>query len=70
MREELPDQIKLARDAIRLTEAERKTTYKMLLNAEIILQMKDMSEMTKEFLKTVQVLSKQMVANTGINVAR
>lgn len=57
MREELPDQAALAREALRATMSERKRTYKMLLTAEVIAQMKDTALMTKEFLSAVQVLS-------------
>ena len=49
MREELPEQIKLAKEALKMTISERKRTYKMLLNAQIISQMKDMTAMTNEF---------------------
>lgn len=70
IREELPEQIKLAKQALKMTVAERKRTYQMLLNAEIISQMKDMTEMTAEFLKAVQVLSKDIAQDTGINTAK
>lgn len=56
MRENLPEQVKLAKDAYKLTVAEEKRTMKMLLNAQIIAQMKDMTQMTKEFLGAVQIL--------------
>lgn len=70
IREELPEQIALARQALKVTIAERKRTYKMLLNAEIISQMKDMTSMTGEFLGAVQILSKEIAQNTGLNVAK
>lgn len=70
IREELPEQIKLAKQALKLTVAERKRTYQMLLNAEIISQMKDMTAMTTEFLQAVQVLSKDIARDTGINTAK
>lgn len=70
MREELPEQLSLAKQALKLTIAERKRTYKMLLNAEIISQMKDMTSMTGEFLGAVQVLSREIAQNTGINMTK
>lgn len=68
IREDLPDQIKLAKEAIKLTESERKRTYKMLLNAKIVSQMKDMTEMTGEFLKAMQVISKDIASTTTADV--
>ena len=41
IREQLPDQEKLAKEALKMTISERKRTYKMLLNAQIISQMKE-----------------------------
>lgn len=55
--ENLPEQIKLAKDALKMTISERKRTMKMLLNAQIISQMRDMSAMTGEFLKAVHNIS-------------
>lgn len=70
IREELPEQIKLAKQALKLTVAERKRTYQMLLNAEIISQMKDMTAMTTEFLQAVQVLSRDIAKDSGINTTK
>ena len=69
MREGLPEQIKLAKEALKMTVSERKRTYKMLLNAQIISQMKDMSAMTSEFLKAIQIISKDIAgsANADMN---
>ena len=69
MREELPDQIKLAEKALSLTISERKRTYKMLLNAQIISQMKDMSAMTGEFLKAIQIISKDISKTTDTDMS-
>ena len=55
--ENLPEQIKLAKDALKMTISERKRTMKMLLNAQIISQMRDMTAMTGEFLKAVHNIS-------------
>ena len=70
MREELPDQIKLAEEALRMTISERKRTYKMLLNAQIISQMKDMAGMTNEFLGAIQVLSKDISKGTTADMSK
>ena len=64
MREELPEQIKLAKEALKMTISERKRTYKMLLNAQIISQMKDMTAMTNEFLQAIHVISKDIAGST------
>jgi len=70
IREDLPDQVVMARQYIKETIAQRKRVYRTLLSAEMIIQMKDISGMTKEFLKAVQVLSKQMVINTQIDMSK
>lgn len=70
MREGLPDQVALAKTALKMSIVERKRTYKMLLNAEIIMQTKEMTSMTTEFLGAVQVLTREIVANTGVNVGK
>lgn len=69
-REELPDQIKLAEEALRMTISERKRTYKMLLNAQIISQMKDMTSMTNEFLGAIQVISKDIAHGTTADMSK
>lgn len=66
--EGLPEQVKLATDAIRMTIAERRRTVQMKLNTQIISQMKDMSAMTGEFLNTVKVISKSIAGNTNTDV--
>ncbi len=70
MREGLPEQIKLAKEALRMTVSERKRTYKMLLNAQIISQMKDMSAMTSEFLKAIQVISKDIAGSASADMSK
>lgn len=69
-REELPDQIKLAEEALRMTISERKRTYKMLLNSQIISQMKDMTSMTNEFLSAIQVISKDIAHGTTADMSK
>ena len=63
-------QIKLAEEALRMTITERKRTYKMLLNAQIISQMKDMTSMTNEFLAAIQVISKDITRGTTADVSK
>lgn len=70
MREELPDQIKLAKEALKLTISERKRTYKMLLNARIISQMRDMSNMTSEFLNAISIISKDIANTTNADMSK
>ena len=67
-RENLPRQIQLAKDALKMTVSERKRTMEMLLNAQIISQMRDMSAMTGEFLKAVHNLSKSIAGSTSQDV--
>lgn len=69
-REELPEQIKLAKEALKMTISERKRTYKMLLNAKIISQMKDMSAMTTEFLNAIHVISKDIAGTTNADMSK
>ena len=66
--ENLPEQIKLAKDALKMTISERKRTMKMLLNAQIISQMRDMSAMTGEFLKAVHNISKSIAGTSSADV--
>lgn len=66
--ENLPDQIKLAKDALKMTISERKRTLGMLLNAQIISQMRDMSAMTGEFLHAVHNISKSISGTTSQDV--
>lgn len=70
MREELPEQIKLAKEALKMTISERKRTYKMLLNAQIISQMKDMTAMTNEFLQAIHVISKDIAGSTTADMSK
>ncbi len=67
-RENLPRQIQLAKDALKMTVSERKRTMEMLLNAQIISQMRDMSAMTGEFLKAVHNISKSIAGTTSQDV--
>lgn len=66
--ENLPKQIQLAKDALKMTISERKRTMEMLLNAQIISQMRDMSAMTGEFLKAVHNISKSIAGTTSQDV--
>ncbi len=70
MQEELPDQVKLAKEALKMTISERKRTYKMLLNAQIISQMKDMTAMTNEFLQAVHVISKDIAGTASADMSK
>jgi len=70
IREQLPDQEKLAKEALKMTMSERKRTYKMLLNAQIISQMKDMSAMTGEFLNAIHVISKDIAGSTSTDMSK
>ena len=70
IREQLPDQEKLAKEALKMTISERKRTYKMLLNAQIISQMKDMSAMTGQFLNAIHVLSKDIAGSTTADMSK
>ena len=67
-KENLPRQIQLAKDALKMTVSERKRTMEMLLNAQIISQMRDMSAMTGEFLKAVHNISKSIAGTTHQDV--
>ena len=68
--ENLPQQIQLAKDALKMTISERKRTMQMLLNAQIISQMRDMSAMTGEFLKAVHNISKSIAGTSNQDVSK
>lgn len=70
IREDLPDQLELAKKGLQMTISERKRTYKMLLNAQIIEQMRDMTEMTTEFLGAVQTIAKEISGSTTADVRK
>lgn len=60
----LTAQYNLALSGLRMTIAQQKRVYEMKLNFEITSQMKDMSQMTTEFLKGMGTLSKDMMKLT------
>jgi hypothetical protein len=66
----LPEQVKLAKEALRMTISERKRTYKMYLNAQIISQMKDMTAMTNEFLNAIHVISKDISGSATADMSK
>ena len=68
--ENLPQQIQLAKEALKMTVSERKRTMQMLLNAQIISQMRDMSAMTGEFLKAVHNISKSITGTATQDVSK
>ncbi len=68
--ENLPQQIQLAKEALKMTVSERKRTMQMLLNAQIISQMRDMSAMTGEFLKAVHNISKSIAGSASHDVTK
>ena len=70
IREDLPEQVELAKKGLQMTISERKRTYKMLLNARIIEQMRDMTEMTTEFLGAVRTIAKEISGSTSSDVRK
>lgn len=60
----LTAQYNLALSGLRMTIAQQKRVYEMKLNFEITSQMKDMSQMTSEFLMGMGTLSKDMMKLT------
>ena len=60
----LEAQYNLALSGYKMTIAQQKRAQEMLLNFELTSQMKDMSAMTGEFLKSLGILSKEMVQLT------
>jgi len=61
----LKAQYDLALAGLKITIAQQKRAQEMLLNFEITSQMKDMSLMTTEFLRSMDSLSKEMVKLTN-----
>lgn len=60
----LTAQYNLALSGLRMTTLQQRRVYEMKLNFEITRQMKDMSQMTGEFLKGMSSLSKDMLKLT------
>ena len=55
----------LALSLYRASVSQQKRAREMLLNFEITTQMKDMASLTKEFLKALSILSREMVSLTN-----
>lgn len=65
IKENLPEQVNLAKVALARTIQERKMTIRMKIFFEVMTQIKDMAEANKHFVKSIKTLSEQMeVANT------
>lgn len=65
IKENLPEQVNLAKVALARTIQERKMTIRMKIFFEVMTQIKDMAEANKHFVKSIKNLSEQMeVANT------
>jgi hypothetical protein len=65
IKENLPEQVNLAKVALSRTIQERKMTIRMKIFFEVMTQIKDMAEANKTFVKSIKTLSEQMeVANT------
>ena len=60
----LAAQYNLAVSGLKMTIEQQKRVYEMKLNFELTSQMRDMSQMTTEFLKGLSVLSKDMMKLT------
>lgn len=69
IKEELPAQLELAKKALKLTISERKRTQQMLLNAQIISQLRDMTKMTSQFLEAVRTISTDIAKTTGTDMS-
>lgn len=60
----LSTQENLAISGLKMTMAQEKKAHEMLLNFEIVTQMKDMTTMVAEFLRGLSVMSKEMTKLT------
>lgn len=61
----LESEYNLALSMYRMSVTQQKRAQEMLLNFELTTQMKDMASLTSEFLKSLSVLSKEMVKLTN-----
>ncbi len=61
----LTSEYNLALSLYRASVTQQKRAREMLLNFEITTQMKDMASLTKEFLKSLSILSREMVKLTN-----
>ena len=65
IKENLTEQVSLAKSALARTIQERKMTIRMKIFFEVMTQIKDTAEANKHFVKSIKTLSEQMeVANT------
>lgn len=70
MREALPEQIELAKKALKLTIGEKKRTFAMLVNLKIVSQMKEMSSMTTDFVNALGDIGKSIAVNTAQDMSK
>lgn len=70
MREALPEQIELAKKALKLTIGEKKRTFAMLVNLRIVSQMKEMSAMKTDFVHALGDIGKSIAANTTEDMSK
>lgn len=64
--EDLPQMLENVKSNIQITRSERKRTYSMLIQTQMLAQMKEMTDSTGEFFNTVRNISK---AVAGTNTA-
>jgi len=63
--EDLPQMLENVKSNIQITRSERKRTYSMLIQTQMLAQMKEMTDSTGEFFNTVRNISKA-VAGTSV----
>ena len=67
----LPQQIEKARQGLRESLTEKKRTYIMMIDAQIMLQRRNMMSRQKNFLGAVQTITKSIFASMkGVNVSK
>ena len=71
IKQDLPEQLTLTKNALRDTITNKKRTYMMLLNTRVLNQMKESAASTRGFLETVQTISKSIAVNiSGVDMRK
>lgn len=70
LKEGIPDQVELAKSALRLTLAWRKKAYRELLNVKILSQMLDQQKSETEFVKVIRSVTSDIIGVKAANAEK
>lgn len=68
--EDLPQMLENVKSNIQITRSERKRTYSMLIQTQMLAQMKEMTDSTGEFFNTVRNISKAVAGTSTADMRK